>query len=354
VVTGQRGAGKSCFLFFTLLYRLCSGKPTAFQISNSIIIFEKNGVTGYSPLFADPDLLPKGTWALVDSKDSETVPCDTFLMASRERLAFVVQATSIMQSHYTSWTVEGRVLPYAMDTFSSLEFISLGKVLDLDGEALAGHSRRWGPSARIYVELQRGHLMSPLLTSKVITAAAAFVNDFGRIDDLQAMTFSDILFAVRPRGPYIPQRLGGIVTVATDYLNQVLTEAAAAADPVRRVEFYKMMTIRPGFESSALYMLRKFFCTLFFNGHKSPRLRCSATPGTRPRFSVLPFCKDVHRMTNWSSLKRANDLQTPFGWLLISRSFAFADAIICTDKYIIPSKLPCLPPLRLTELASVV
>lgn len=212
-------------------------------------------------------------------------------------------------------------------------------MLDLDGEALVGHSRRWGPSARICLDLQRGHLESSSLTSKVITSATAFVNDFGRTDDLQVMTLSDILFAVRPRGPHIPDRYVGIATVATDYFNQVVTEAAADADPDRRVKFYKMLTIRAGFESSALYMLRNFFCAWFFNGQKSPNLRCSAPPGTRSRFSVLPICKDVHRMTNWSSLKRANDLQAPFGWLLISQSFAFADAIICTDKYIITVKV---------------
>jgi len=38
-------------------------------------------------------------------------------------------------------------------------------------------------------------------------------------------------------------------------------------------------------------------------------------------------------------LKRANDLQRPFGWLPISQLFAFADAIICTDQYIITVKV---------------
>lgn len=65
-----------------------------------------------------------------------------------------------------------------------------------------GHSRRWGPSARICVELQRDPLILPLLTSKARTAAVAFVDSFGRIDELQAMTFSDILFAVRRGARY--------------------------------------------------------------------------------------------------------------------------------------------------------
>jgi len=181
--------------------------------------------------------------------------------------------------------------------------------------------------------------MFPLLTSKAKTAAAAFVDKFEQIDELQAMTFLDILFAVHPEGPDMPRRINGIVTVATDYFNQVLTEAAAAADPFRRVKFYKMMTIRPGFESSALYILQSFFCAWFFNCQKSPNIRCSAAPGTRPRFSVLPTCEDVHRITKFSSLKKADDLQTPFGWLPIFKSFAFADAIICTDKYIITIKV---------------
>ena len=122
-------SGKSCFLFFALLHRLCSGKPTALQISNSILVFEKNGVTGYDTLNADPNVLPKGTWALVDSEDPETLPCDTFLAASRGKSALIVQVTSLITPNLTSWTVDDcRVLTYAMDTFSPLEFHSLGLV----------------------------------------------------------------------------------------------------------------------------------------------------------------------------------------------------------------------------------
>lgn len=166
----------------------------------------------------------------------------------------------------------------------SHQYSSNSKVLGLDGEALAEHSRQWGPSARICVDLQRDPLMFPSLVSKPRTAAAAFVDNFGRIDELEVMTFSDILFAIRPKGPNMPHRLNGIVAVATDYLNQVLTEATAAANPHQRVKFYKMMTIRPGFESPALYMLRSFFYAWFFNCQKSPKLRCSAAPGIRPRY----------------------------------------------------------------------
>ena len=349
-------SGKSCFLLFTLMHRLCNGKPTALQISDIIIVFEKRGVTGYDTLNADPNVLPEGTWALLDSEDFKTVPCGTFLMASRERRALIVQATSLTTLSFESWTVDdGRVLPYAMNAFSPSELILLGlvqptvgsvpsysysansKVLGLDGEALAEHSRRWGPSARICVELQRDPLMLPSLTSKARTAAAAFVGGPGPIDELQAMTSSDILFAVRPER----HRLNGIVTVATDYFNQVLTETAAAADPRQRAHFYKMMTIRRGFEPSALYMLRSFFCAWFFNCQKSLEIRCftRAAPGTRPRFSVLPTCENVHRITIFSSLKKADDLQTPFGLLPILKSFAFADAIICTNKYIISIKV---------------
>src|SRR5947208_12711259 len=134
--------------------------------------------------------------------------------------------------------------------------------------------------------------MAPSLMSKARTAAAAFVDNFEQIDEPQATTLPDILFAVHPEGPF---QLVGIVTVATDYFNQVLTEATAAADPHQRIKFYKMMSIRPGFESSALYILRSFFYAWFFNCWKSPKLQCSATPGTSPEFSTLPTCDNVYR-----------------------------------------------------------
>jgi hypothetical protein len=121
-------SGKSCFLFFTLLHRLCNGKPTTLQISNSILGFEKDGVTEYDTLIVNPNVLPKGTWALVDTEDPETLPCATFLAASRERLALIVQAASPQTSHFTSWIAGGCAFPYAMDAFSTLKFISLGSV----------------------------------------------------------------------------------------------------------------------------------------------------------------------------------------------------------------------------------
>jgi hypothetical protein len=211
------------------------------------------------------------------------------------------------------------------------------KVLDLDGEALVKHSSQWGPSARICIEMQRDPLMALSLISKARTAAAAFVDDFEQIDEPQATTLPDILFVVHPEGPF---RFVGIVSVATDYFNQVLTEAYAAADLHQRIEFYKMLSIRAGFESSALYILRSFFYAWFFNCWKSPKLQCSAAPGKpRSEFSILPTCENVYRIMKISSLKSANDLQTPFGWLPILESFTFADAIICTDKYIITIKV---------------
>ena len=181
--------------------------------------------------------------------------------------------------------------------------------------------------------------MASLLMYKARTTATAFVDNFGQIDEPRAMTLPDILFAVHPKGPDMPSRLIGIVTVATDYFNQVITEAAAAADPHQRIKFYKTVSICPGFESSALYILRSFFYAWFFNCQKSPNLRCSAAPGTRSRFSIVPTCDNVHQITKFSSLRRANDLQAPFGWLPILQSFTFADAIVCTDKYIITIKV---------------
>lgn len=85
---------------------------------------------GYDTFNANSDVLPDGTWALVDSSEGfKTVrPCGTFRMASREKSALIVQVTSLITPHFKSWTVEGRVLPYAMDAFSPLELLSLGSV----------------------------------------------------------------------------------------------------------------------------------------------------------------------------------------------------------------------------------
>lgn len=49
-------------------------------------------------------------------------------MAANMKLIFIVKAASIMPLHFKPWTDFGRVLPYVMNTFSSLELISLGLV----------------------------------------------------------------------------------------------------------------------------------------------------------------------------------------------------------------------------------
>ena len=84
----------------------------------------------YDTFNANSDILPDGTWALVDSSEgSETVrPCGTFRMASRVKSVLIVQVTSLITPNFKSWTVEGRVLPYVMDAFSPLELLSLGLV----------------------------------------------------------------------------------------------------------------------------------------------------------------------------------------------------------------------------------
>ena len=86
--------GKSCFLYYVLLFRLCSRKPTAFQLPSSFIVFQESGITIHNiASWNPPDVIPLGSWALTDSNGTITMPCNAFLSACGNQTQ-LIQASS--------------------------------------------------------------------------------------------------------------------------------------------------------------------------------------------------------------------------------------------------------------------
>jgi hypothetical protein len=117
--------GKSCFLYYVLLHRLCSGKCTAFQVPGSFIVFEESGARMYDIASWNMSVIPVGSWALANSDEYSTMPCNSFLMACGKR-ARVIQTSPPKRSWYPHWMKECRASMYVMDHFSPAEFMALG------------------------------------------------------------------------------------------------------------------------------------------------------------------------------------------------------------------------------------
>jgi hypothetical protein len=116
--------GKTCFLFYLLLQRLCQGLPTAFQIhATRFFLFTDKGSSVHS---SDSWLaFPSGTWALADSSESIMQPCNAFLEASM-RDVWVIQTSPPSQSRWKDWKKQRRARLFVMDCPSTDEMEALG------------------------------------------------------------------------------------------------------------------------------------------------------------------------------------------------------------------------------------
>lgn len=99
----------------------------AFQLTGYIIVFQDGNVFRH-PLSAEPYILPHGTWALADSNDRAKQPCDIFLDAAEQKIAWIVQTTSPVEARYKTWQKVHQAETFVMNCFSLNEMTALGLV----------------------------------------------------------------------------------------------------------------------------------------------------------------------------------------------------------------------------------
>jgi len=144
VVTGQPGngmlslltialliianQGKSCFLYYLLLYLLSKEKPVALQLSSHFLVFQGTHVNIYPNELANPYVIPIGAWALSDSSYRAKQPCNTFLDAAKQQFAWIVHTTSPLERRWKEWEKQHSVDMFVMDHFSIGEITALGSV----------------------------------------------------------------------------------------------------------------------------------------------------------------------------------------------------------------------------------
>ena len=121
--------GKSCFIFYVLLRRLCDGLPTALeQLGNVFLLFDDTGVQVYDAGPAGHFALEKGVWALTDSSATDQQPCRAFYRSGQINAAWVVQATSPARGRWYEWQKELNAHYYVMDFYTWDELRALGFV----------------------------------------------------------------------------------------------------------------------------------------------------------------------------------------------------------------------------------
>ena len=96
----------------------------AFQLTGYIIVFQDGNVFRH-PLSAEPYILPHGTWALAGSNDRVKQPCDIFLDAAEQKIAWIVQTTSPVEARYKTWQKVHQAETFVMDCFSLNEMTAL-------------------------------------------------------------------------------------------------------------------------------------------------------------------------------------------------------------------------------------
>jgi len=187
-------------------------------------------------------LYPKGSWVLVGP--NMTGPSRDVFWTSKAWGAFIVQPSPPKNPReQPRWFRKYRGFTYVMQHFSASEFISLGLVLNLLWgvfvltkpfslarclDLMERHSHKWGPSAHLCVALERDLLSPEKCIEDAQNAAAQFVAKFSPNQDLSTVNLIDlphILFAIQPLHLDFVGRECFRVKVATDYLNQFITEA---------------------------------------------------------------------------------------------------------------------------------
>jgi hypothetical protein len=133
-------------------------------------------------------------------------------------------------------------------------------VLGLDTDNIRRLYHAWGPSAWTclsltkYPEKEFSHKLA------VECAAARFVVDPGVIKmGFDPIKTPSILLSIRAQNNTEGGRGGYIMDIASDPIRIIISNAAAAAEALKRIEFYLTISTQPSFKASAGLMLERLF-----------------------------------------------------------------------------------------------
>ncbi|KAH8988829.1 hypothetical protein EDB92DRAFT_1870196 [Lactarius akahatsu] len=141
VVSTQPGIRKSCFLLYLLLHLLNEMKPVALQVGSRFMLFQDTGASLHDATDMEGYIIPKGTWALTDSRPGFEMPCPSFLNASMSGRASIIQTTAPLEDGelLRSWRGKCSVTFHSLEVeaMSSDKLVALRRKLNLDPKILA-------------------------------------------------------------------------------------------------------------------------------------------------------------------------------------------------------------------------
>ena len=224
--------------------------------------------------------------------------------------------------------------------------ISYSILLQLNLDDFLGYSDKWGPSARICVQLTRKLWEEVQLQTDAEVAAEEFVKSPNAIEmETKSRVASHSLFTTLPTD----NRASYILRVETPYLRRLVAKKMAQLDANEQVSFYVRASKHIWFRGTLGYIFEKFVYAWLYSDPAEGELRCTAADPPNedpeenkdpeelvlksPGRAVLESISGATSLKDANKLAKAND-QKPFGWIPTSQSFPSIDAIVCTEDRI--------------------
>ncbi|KAH9031086.1 hypothetical protein EDB84DRAFT_180018 [Lactarius hengduanensis] len=239
-------------------------------------------------------------------------PCLTFLGASKQKFAFIVQTSSPAEARWKQWRKYCTADIFVMNHTSIQDITALSKLLNLDVGNIQRLYMKWGPS----------------------DAAGEFVKDPLTIPRFNKSKVSHLLFSIRPESQNRKGRRRQISEMATDHIKMIISYAAAEATAQDRIYFYQTISTRPEFSAPADKMFKAFVLCWLYARPNVESLRCFATD--QPDLEI-PACgeKQTTFFDSKNGLRTVNGNKLPLCLLPRSANFTTADAIVITGESII-------------------
>ena len=188
-------------------------------------------------------------------------------------------------------------------------------VLGLDVQGLTQHFEKWGPNARICLELARDPSKVDMFEAFAQVAARAYASAPELYSYTQATVSLCASHSPFTALPSNESRTTASVTIKTNYLRNLVANAVVELGAAAQVKFYTQTGRHPWFKLSSAYIFEKFVCafesdleriTLYSRRHRRcgnvytppcrlgisfciPRMR-SSPRGTRPYDVLMAPC----------------------------------------------------------------
>lgn len=219
-----------------------------------------------------------------------------------------------------------------MNPVSIEDITALSTIFNLNVSNVQRLYRKWGPSARTCLHLlevgeaEHEHL--------VANAARNFVENPPAVATVDESKVSHHIFLVQPDDQDRTGRRIQIADLATDYIKEIVSYAAADTSAQEQIHFFQKISTHPTFRAPAGTMFEGFFLSWLFARPNVNTLRCF---GTGQTFLDIPACGKARTtfFEGKTAVRTVNGDKPPYCLLPKAKNFPTADAIVITNEFII-------------------